>query len=308
MVELTRAEADDLDDGLEYDVQYSEDEGELVPPSTLATETVTHEEPTQDEEGTNPRKRKTDISNLKEKKKMKMELDMQQKKDISLEASPEVITEFINSKISRKHTNLSALELSELYFTKNDIRSTSEFTKSRTLDNLSEYINQRFKNMLPGKQQQQQPQHGKQKNKKNKNKNKNKSKVEDVEQDDDDSRQPTEDRKFIAIVSMSAIRACDIHRATKDLNGSSLKLINKNKLDVDLKLVKSTRSRVLCCTPGRLQKVLNSPESQLQKDEIKIILVDNSYLDQKKQNIWDIKETFEVLKELTKQGSKIYLY
>ena len=67
-----------------------------------------------------------------------------------------------------------------------------------------------------------------------------------------------------------------------------------------MKLVESTRSRVLCCTPGRLSKVLNSEESGLSKDEIKIVIIDNSYLDTKKQNIWDIKETFEALKELTK--------
>lgn len=301
MTDIARAEADDLDDGLEYDVQYSEDEGELVPPPQQpSTEEVTQDHPVSNDDTSNPRKRKKESSsNLKEKKKMKMELDTQQKKNISLEESPEVIAEFINSKISRKHSNLSALELSELYFTKNDIRSTSDFTKLRTLDNLLEYINQRFKNMLPGKQP------------KSKNNKKNKKKgEEEVAGKDDEGRdhQAEADRKFIAIVSMSALRACDVHRATKELNGSSLKLINKNKLDVDLKLVKSTRSRVLCCTPGRLQKVLKSPESQLQKEEVKIILVDNSYLDQKKQNIWDIKETFEVLKDLAKQGLKIYLY
>lgn len=302
MVYIASAEADDLDDGLEYDVQYSEDEGELVALPQPTIKPINNEKPTtKSNDEANPRKRKKESSNLKEKKKMKMELDTQQKKNISLEENPEVIAEFINSKISRKHTNLSALELSDLYFTKNDIRSTSEFTKPRTLDNLLDYINQRFKNMLPGKQQQQQL--AKLKNKKNK-------KGEDAKQESNDGNdeQIENARKFIAIVSMSAIRACDVHRATKDLNGSSLKLINKNKIDVDLKLVKSTKSRVLCCTPGRLQKVLNSPDSQLQKAEVKIILVDNSYLDQKKQNIWDIKETFEVLKDLTKQGLKVYLY
>ncbi|KAI5958051.1 hypothetical protein KGF57_002859 [Candida theae] len=304
MVDGTRAEGDDLDDGLEYDVQYSDAEGDLVTSQPSTTENVSQDEPTKADDESNPHKRKRQSSNLKEKKKMKMELDTQQKKNISFEESPEVIAEFINSKISRKHTKLSALELSELYFTKSDIRSTSEFTKPRTLDNLSEYINQRFKNMLPGKQQ---DKPNKNKNK-SKNKNKNKKGGEARKDTDGEVHKSEESRKFIAIVSMSAIRACDVHRATKDLNGSSLKLINKNKLDVDLKLVKSTRSRVLCCTPGRLQKVLNSSESQLQKDEVKIILVDNSYLDQKKQNIWDIKETFEVLKDLTKQGSKIYLY
>ncbi|KAI5951375.1 hypothetical protein KGF54_004449 [Candida jiufengensis] len=286
------AEADDLDDGLEYKVEISEDEGALID--------STNEENEKDQEDAttitpeNPKKRKSESSlNFKEKKKMKMELDTEQKKNISTESNTEVITDFINSKINRKNSNLSALELSELYFTKDAIRSTSEYSKPRTLDNLSDYITQRFKNMLPGKESK--------KNKKTKKKG-SKGKEEESES------APAEDRKFIAIVSMSAIRACDIHRATKDLNGSSIKLINKNKLDVDLKILKTTRSRILCCTPGRLQKILINDDPVLTKDEIKIIIVDNSYLDQKKQNIWDIKETVEVLKSLTKDGSKIYLY
>lgn len=228
-----------------------------------------------------------------------MEMDIAQKKNLSKESSTDVIADFINNKISQKNPNLSTLELSELYFNKTNFRSTSEFDEEkRSLDNLTKFILGRFKNMLPS--------HDK-KNKKNKNKkNKKEDKSHDSSNNDKDE---AEERKFIAIVSMSALRACDIHRATREISGSSLKLINKNKLDVDLKLVKTTRSRILCCTPGRLLKVLNSEDLELNKDEIKIIIVDNSYLDQKQQNIWDIKETPEALSILTKEGgSKIYLY
>lgn len=152
------------------------------------------------------------------------------------------------------------------------------------------------------------PAHDNKKSKKSNKKNNKNKKDQGIESTGQEG-QATEERKFIAIVSMSAIRACDIHRATRDISGSSLKLINKNKVDVDLKLVKSTRSRILCCTPGRLLKVLNSEDLELNKNEIKIIIVDNSYLDQKQQNIWDIKETTETLNKLTKEGgSKIYLY
>ncbi|RCK56219.1 Protein CMS1 [Candida viswanathii] len=164
--------ADDLDDGLEYDVQFSDAETPL-------------------------------------------------QEELSLEENTEVISEYINGKIRRRNPNLSALELTGLYFNKNEIRSTSDFKDTRNLDNLAKFVTARFKNM------------------------------------------------------------------------SSIKLINKNKLHVDLKLVKSTRSRVLCCTPGRLVKVLNSEDSELSKDEIKIVIVDNSYLDTKKQNIWDIQETLK---------------
>lgn len=299
-LESVSTAGDDLDDGLEYNVEFSSGE-EINPDSELEDDNDASDEESNkaktESEGNKGKKRKAKTSKLQEKKKVKMEMDIAQKKKLSKESSTDVIADFINNKISQKNPNLSTLELSELYFNKTDFRSTSEFDEEkRSLDNLSKFILGRFKNMLPS--------HDK-KNKKNK-KNKKDDKSHDSSNND---KEEAEERKFIAIVSMSALRACDIHRATREISGSSLKLINKNKLDVDLKLVKTTRSRILCCTPGRLLKVLNSEDLELNKDEIKIIIVDNSYLDQKQQNIWDIKETPEALSILTKEGgSKIYLY
>ncbi|CAI5756524.1 unnamed protein product [Candida verbasci] len=291
--------ADDLDDGLEYDVEFSDTEQSGVPLEEDGFENDADDDEDSEinngSEISSKRKRKPE-SNFKEKKKQKMELDMETKKNMSLESNPEIITEYINNKIRKKNIKLSALELTELYFNKSDIRSSSDFKETRNLDNLSKFIISKFSNILPsGKSN---------KNKKSKKKGKNFNGEAQYTEDSEGEK----DRKFIAVVSMSAIRACDIHRATKDLPGSSLKLINKNKLEVDLKLVKTTKARILCCTPGRIIKVLNNEDAELKKSEIKIIIIDNSYLDKKKQNIWDIPESFQTLKELTRDGSKLYLY
>ncbi|KAK6460644.1 U3-containing 90S pre-ribosomal complex subunit-domain containing protein [Scheffersomyces coipomensis] len=290
---------DDLDDGLAYDVEFSETEA--ADEEAINSEYENNDDDEQipvkeDQETENGGKKRKKTSNkLQEKKRIKVEMDIEQKKNLSTESSPEVIVDYINNKILRKNSDLSALELSELYFSKTDIRSTSDFEEERNLDNLDKLITSKFKNMLPNS--------SKKSNKNKKSKN-NKKKQPDAET----KAEGVEERKFIAIVSMSALRACDIHRATKDLSGSSLKIINKNKIDVDLKLVKTTTSRILCCTPGRLLKVLNNESEVLRRDEIKVIIVDNSYLDVKSQNIWDINETTDTLKSLTKSGSKIYLY
>lgn len=285
---------DDLDDGLVYDASLSDDEKVLLSDEVPESDEETKEEA--DEVVGEGKKRKRN-SIFQEKKKMKMEADVQKKKDLSKESSVDVIADHINGLIRRKNADLSALELAEKYFKKADFRSTSDLDDSRTLDNLQKFISTRFSNMLPGKTP------GK-KNKSKKSK-KNADKAAEVKAAENGE---AEDRKFVAIVSMSAIRACDVHRALRDIPGASLKLINKNKLNVDLKLVKSTWSRVLCCTPGRLQKVLNNEDPVLKKSEIKIVIVDNSYLDQKMQNVWNIAETTDTLKELTESGSKIYLY
>lgn len=266
---------DDLDDGLVYDVDLVSDlEGE-----TIADDEVPAIETESKDETKNTKKRKKN-SSLQEKKKMKMEIDMKKKKELSLEDSTEVIADYLNNKIRKSYPDLSALELTEKYFNKSEIRSTSDFTDERTLDNLSKFIVDKFKNMLPTKKQLAKQKGGK----------------------------TEEDKKFIAIVSMSALRACDTHRATKELGGSSIKLINKNKIDADLKIVGTTHSRIFCCTPNRLIKILENEDLKLTKEQLKIIIVDNSYLDTKQQNIWDIENSAQLLKELAKSGSKLYLY
>lgn len=275
-------EGDDLDDGLDYAVDFSASEDEATPQDEQK-ETV-DELP--------GKKRKAPSSKLQDKKRLKMEIDMKQKKDVAKESSVEAICDYINSKIRTKNSNLSALELSELYVDKATLRTTADFEETRNLDNLASFITSKFKNMIPHTKQ-----HKKQQKKKKQNKN-----LEET------SSTQQEERKFIVLMSMSAIRACDVHRATKDLGGSSLKVINKNKIAVDLKLLATTHSRILCCTPGRLVKVLSAEDTPLKPEEIKIIIMDNSYLDTKLQNVWDIKETLEAVNQLAKSGSKVYLY
>lgn len=283
---------DELDDGLEYEVDFSDSENTPQREPVEAPQDVSDEETIPKKDS----KKRTKNPKLQEKKKIKMDLDIQRKKNLSTELSPDVISDYVNDVIRKKNSELSALELSELYLKKTDFRSSAEFDEPRTLDNLSKFINNRFGNMLPSTTP------GKKNTKVKKNKKDKKPKEET------DNGESNQERKFIAIMSMSAIRACDVHRALRDIPGSSLKLINKNKLHVDLKLVFTTWSRVLCCTPGRLAKVLSAEELGLKKEEVKIVLVDNSYLDQKLQNIWHIQETTQVLKEMADAGAKIYLY
>lgn len=279
---------DDLDDGLAYQVDFANDEVSISDDNKQVENLSEDEEQPSVE---NPKKRSKSGSKLQDKKKVKMQMDIDKKKNLSKEGSVDVIADFINDSLRRKNPDLSALEMAELYFKKTDFRSTAEFNEPRNLDNFPKFILSRFENMLPSKTP------GK--------KNKKKGKKSDASQK---SPEASDDRKFIAIISMSAIRACDVHRSLRDIPGSSLKFINKNKIDVDLKLVQSTWARVLCCTPGRLQKILNNEDLALLAEEIKIVIVDNSYLDQKMQNVFNLSETTETLKQLTSTGSKIYLY
>lgn len=298
--------ADDLDDGLLYNV-YSYDGATDADLLEVAEVPVSKgdggdelPEPRKEDVITN--KRPASVSKLQEKKKVKMEIDVDRKKAIATETSVEAIADYVNEQLRRKNPNLSALELSEIYFKKTDFRSSSEFTEPRTVENLSKFILARFKNMLPTSTP------GKKNNNKDKKRGRKTNKKEFPDGGSVELLNCGQDRKFIAVFSMSALRVCDVHRTLSDIPGSSLKLINKNKLDLDLKLIRGTWSRVLCCTPGRLQKVLEAKDLPLNRNEIKIVIVDNSHLDQKMQNVFNINETSDCLKELTSVGAKIYLF
>ncbi|ODQ82802.1 hypothetical protein BABINDRAFT_159304 [Babjeviella inositovora NRRL Y-12698] len=279
------AAGDDLEDGLEYLVDSDVDEGVAL----LGEPTSDNEEGFSIDKESKAKKRKRDEDGkLLNKKKMKMEYDVQQKQNLSKE-STEQIADFVNNKLRRMNPDLSALELDELYFNKSCFRSTADWDQERNLEGVEKFILKHFSNMLPegvaGK------------------KAKLKSKKKPLP-----AAVVAQERKFITILSMSAIRACDVHRATKSIAGSSVKLINKNKIQEDLKILPTTRSRVFAATPTRLVKVLDAEDSPLKAEELKIIIVDSTYLDTKKQHVWDVKETLEVLKRLTNAGSKIYLY
>lgn len=117
------------------------------------------------------------------------------------------------------------------------------------------------------------------------------------------------EKKFVLILSPSAIRVCDVHRATRQMKGRSIKLIKKNKLADDLKAIRQSKSTVLAATPGRLNKVLSAEKSTLKPDQIFAIVCD-CYLDSKLQNLWDTADAIKTIRELTDANSdlKVYLY
>lgn len=278
-------EVEALDDGLEYNFENSDvEEGfSLQDEESTALDGATEGDKQEndlegDEEetvsGGKKRKRKND--KFHEKKRVKMEYDIEFKKNLSKE-SREIISENLIKKIKFLNPDLSPLELSELYLDKYMIEETTSFTKDRNLKNLEEFLmdkNFKFKDII------------------NKKRFKN------------------DKKEFVVILSMSAIRSCDIHRASREVKDSSIKIINKNKLSNDFKILKLTKSKIIAATPGRIIRVLNEKDSNLEYNQINNIILDSSYLDTKNQNIFDLKETIKLLKDISNNNSnlKIFLY
>ncbi|KAH3660488.1 hypothetical protein OGAPHI_007074 [Ogataea philodendri] len=256
-------QADGLDDGLAY--SHNNSEHELSEHGSDVEECLTEtKENVNIEVSSKKRKNKTD--KLSQKKKQKMEFDIEQKRSLAKE-SPEIIFDRLALKVRQHNPNLSALELSDLYINKSSLKSSQNFVIERTLDHLKDFLQSNLQKIL-------------------------------------------NEKKFILILSVSARRACDVFRATKSIPNGALKLINKNKLQDDLAVLKKSKSRVLAATAGRVAKIINHEDNVLEPESIGGIVCDSTFLDTKLQNVWDYNETFQVIHEITSKNThcKVYLF
>lgn len=300
-----------LDDGLAVDYKLSDDEEgveiEEEEESPKETTEDTTADITEDTTIVVGKKRKNKSEESKSQKKQKMEFEKENKKSLSNEKN-DIIVEKISSKIREIFPNLSPLELSDYYLKKENVIDTSEYNKEKNLTNLSNFIETFMKELIPSIKEYKRLRNKIKKFETKKKFNKKFNKTVEIPP-----------RKFILILSISAIRSCDVHRATRDLEGGSVKLINKNPIGQDLKMLKTTWSRILNSTVERIDKILEISKNDvernfedgltLKEEEIDTIILDN-YIDSKLRSVLDYCETFELIKKIKDKNPnlKVYVY
>ena len=300
-----------LDDGLAVDYKLSDDEEgveiEEEEESPKETTEDTTADITEDTTIVVGKKRKNKSEESKSQKKQKMEFEKENKKSLSNEKN-DIIVEKISSKIREIFPNLSPLELSDYYLKKENVIDTSEYSKEKNLTNLSNFIETFMKELIPSIKEYKRLRNKIKKFETKKKFNKKFNKTVEIPP-----------RKFILILSISAIRSCDVHRATRDLEGGSVKLINKNPIGQDLKMLKTTWSRILNSTVERIDKILEISKNDvernfedgltLKEEEIDTIILDN-YIDSKLRSVLDYCETFELIKKIKDKNPnlKVYVY
>lgn len=114
-------------------------------------------------------------------------------------------------------------------------------------------------------------------------------------------------RDLVLVLTMSAIRVCDVVRALRQVNkGGALKLIKQNKPDYDKRCLKSP-AHVACSTPGRVEKLMEW--KILDSKRVTKVVVDSSFVDVKQRTVWEIDGTVELVAKLVKQNNaQVYLY
>ncbi|ODQ66620.1 hypothetical protein NADFUDRAFT_7930, partial [Nadsonia fulvescens var. elongata DSM 6958] len=287
--------ADTLDDGLDYAVDFESDNDDTNQVLSDEDDIAFDNENEGSEDGRivvskiSKRKNKSENNKFAMKKKQKLDQIVEQKVQLA-KMDNSLIADFIASKIKAKNENLSTIELDELYINQNRIKATTDWGKGRDEANFMTYLRYYFKSIIP--------------------KEPKTNKKESVKEEKKPVRLPEnhdKNKKFVVVLCQSAIRVCDLHRATKKIPGGSLKLINKNKLEADEKLIKTTPSVLAISTPGRIIKLIDNNVITL--EQISDIVLDSSFLDSKKHNVWDLSETIPTLKRLlSAEGSRAQVY
>ncbi|VEU19367.1 DEKNAAC100347 [Brettanomyces naardenensis] len=293
-------ENDDLEDGLEYSFDASEDEGVAIKSDGVGegeaeggqgddvVEETNETKPSKIESDGGKKRKTHEKDKLKAKKRQRLEYDVAEKRKLATE-TPDVIAERLATKVKSQNSDLSSLELAELYVNKSFIQNTGDWGEKRSLVNLPKFLENYIEDSvlarIPSKQK----------------KDKKKSKKSKKKKNGGDGR------FFAVILSMSAIRACDVHRATRSMEAGSLKLISKNKMKDDIKNLRSTDMRILAATPGRLLRILEGEESPLKESEIKAVICD-CYMDPKMQTVWDSKDTIKTLRKIADGNEHVHIY
>ncbi|SCU85908.1 LADA_0D10726g1_1 [Lachancea dasiensis] len=280
---------DDLDDGLDYELQVSDSESlpesteltdnEVETESSKRTRTSSQLDHVEPDQIVSKRQKKLAKSKVHQKKLEKVEDDKNQKKALP-KSSPERIADYLATLIRQKFPDLSALELEEHYFKRTDFISTEAYEKERNLHNFQEFVN-KF------------------------------------------SKSPR-----AVILSPSNIRVADVFRSLGG-SQSAVKLFTKSKLKDDVArvdlLLKSPKPKgvktkkaqkdkkgalvkYFISTPTRLEKIASSTDSFFEgKDKLDIFL-DASYLDPKANTLFTSEDSgalFAVLKEFLNKKSSV---
>ncbi|KAK2758056.1 hypothetical protein FQN54_004462 [Arachnomyces sp. PD_36] len=177
-----------------------------------------------------------------------------------------LLADFFAQQAKRSNDELTAVELSDLYIPEQAFLDTSSWDSSRKIDDLPAFL----KKHTP-------------------------SKGSPLSKAADENGSP-----HTLVVTLAGLRAADLTRALRTFqnqNSAVGKLFAKHiKLKEAKEYVAKTRMGMGVGTPARISDLINADVLKL--EHLKRIVIDASYIDQKKRGIFDMKEVFIPLLQL----------
>ncbi|KAL2166583.1 hypothetical protein VTG60DRAFT_2478 [Thermothelomyces hinnuleus] len=222
----------------------------------------------------NAKKRKLQGDEKPRKKHKKHKKVREDEADLDVEAGlnrafermdGQLLADHLAQKTRRFGTDLSPIELSDLYISANYIRDSTSWEKPRSLENLPEFL-ETFSR--------------------------------ESEKLDEAPKKPGSPHTII--VASAGLRAADLVRAVRKFQkkGNAVaKLFAKHfKLEEQVSFLQKSRTGIAVGTPQRLIDLIEN--GALSIKDLKRIVVDASHIDQKKRGIADMRETMLPLAKL----------
>ncbi|KAK7738989.1 Protein cms1 [Cytospora paraplurivora] len=196
---------------------------------------------------------------------------------------PPLLADYVARQAKRFGTDLSPVELSDLYISANAIRDTTTFTATRTKENLPDFLEEFA--AAEGKE-------GKEKEEAKKRLG---------------GTPPKNGAPHTIVVTGGGLRAADLVRASRKFQRKGnvvSKLFAKHfKVEEQVRFLAKNKTGIAIGTPARLMDLLDN--GALSVEHLKRIVVDASYIDQKKRGVLDMKDTIMPLaKWLTRKEFK----
>jgi len=181
---------------------------------------------------------------------------------------PHLIADYVGQKVKRFEKELSIVELEDRYIPASAFIDTTSWQKQRSLEHLPEYIEtfSRYK-----------------------------GRGSSLKKASEATGTP-----HTLIIAAAALRAANLSRAVKKFHSKEnavAKLFAKHiKLIEHIEFCKTTRIGIGIGTPERVLVLIK--EDALKLEDLKRIIIDASYIDQKKRGIFEIKETQKSVMDL----------
>ncbi|KAH8882724.1 hypothetical protein GQ53DRAFT_700608 [Thozetella sp. PMI_491] len=222
----------------------------------MSTETKTRKRPTNEDGGSKRKRRKGPKGGAQEDEG---DLDVEAGLNKAFERmDSQLLADHVAQRTNRFGTDLSSVELADLYISANAIKDSTTWEKARTLENLPEFLEAFV------------------------------DKAEKLGEAPKKKGTP-----HTIIVAGAGLRAANVVRAVRKFQkkGNAVaKLFAKHiKLEEAVTFLNSNRTGIAVGTPARLIDLLEN--GALSVDSLKRIVIDASHIDQKKRGVMDMRET-----------------
>ncbi|KAF8472055.1 U3-containing 90S pre-ribosomal complex subunit-domain containing protein [Kalaharituber pfeilii] len=181
---------------------------------------------------------------------------------------PQLIADYVVQKVKKFEKDLSVVEMEDRYIPASAFLDTTSWQKDRNLENLPEFM-EAF--------------------------SRHKGRGSSLKKASESNGTP-----HTITIAAAALRAADLTRAVRKFQSKEnaiAKLFAKHiKFKESLEYCHSTRIGIGVGTPGRVLDLIK--EDALKLDGLKRVLIDASYIDQKKRGIFEIKETQKSVMDL----------